>query len=84
MFSWSLVGFSFAVVAAVGVENDSFDNTRTLAKLAGAPVEVFAARTGAVEHLRRGNVVNRAAQIPRGVGVQISEWRILLAGLVIR
>jgi hypothetical protein len=29
------------------------------------------------------DVVDRAVQIPRGVGVQICEWRILLAGLVV-
>jgi hypothetical protein len=33
------MGFGFAVVAAVGVDDDSFDHTRTLAKLAGAAVE---------------------------------------------
>jgi hypothetical protein len=38
------MGFGFAVVAAVGVMDDSFDDTRTLAKLAGATVEMFAAR----------------------------------------
>jgi DNA polymerase-4 len=54
-----------------------------LAKLAGAAVEMLAARTGAVEHLRRRDVVNRAAHIPRGVGVQVSERRILLAGLMV-
>ena len=75
--------FGFAVVAATGVVDDSFDDTRTLAQLAGAAVEVPAARTGAVEHLRRGDVVNRAAQIPRGVSVQVRERRILLARLVI-
>ena len=57
------MGFGFAVVAAVGVMDDSFDDTRTLAEFAGAAVEVFAARTGAVEHLRRRNVVDRAAKI---------------------
>ena len=35
------MGFGFAVVAAVGVENDSFDDARTLTKLAGAAVEVL-------------------------------------------
>jgi hypothetical protein len=44
------MGFGFAVVAAVGVEDNSFDDTRTLSKFADAAVEVFAARTGAVEH----------------------------------
>ena len=57
------MGFGFGVVAAVGVENDSFDDTRTLAKLAGTPVEVFTARTGTVEHLRRGDVVGSAAEV---------------------
>jgi hypothetical protein len=42
----------FAVFSAVGVMDDSFNDTWTLAKLASAAVEVFAAGTGAVEHLR--------------------------------
>ena len=82
LVSW-VNGFGFAVVAAVGVMDDSFDDARTLAQLAGATVEVFAARTGAVEHLRRGDVVNRAAEIARRVGVEVGERRILLAGLVV-
>ncbi len=73
----------FAVFTAVGVMDDSLDNTWPLAKLAGAAVEVFAARTGVIEHSRRGHVVDSAAQIPREVGVQVGKWRILLAGLVV-
>ena len=63
--------------------DDSFDDTRTLAELAGAAVEVLAARTGAVEHLRRRDVVDRAAEVARRVGVEIGERRILLARLMV-
>ena len=45
----------------------------------GALVEMLAAGTAAIEHLRRSDVVNRAAQVATGVGVKISEGRILLA-----
>jgi len=75
------VGFFFG--RTIGVMDDAFDNALALAKFAGAAVEMLAARTGAVEHLRRRDVVNRAAHIPRGVGVQVSERRILLAGLMV-
>ena len=74
------MGFGFAVVAAVGVVDDSFDDTRTLTKLAGAAVEVFTARTGAVENLRRRDVVDRAAAVARRVGMQISAT---FAGVVV-
>ena len=43
--------FGFADFTAVGVENDSFDDAGALAQFPGAAVEVFAARTGAIEHL---------------------------------
>jgi hypothetical protein len=46
------MSFGFAVVAAIAVVDDSFDDTRTLSQLAGTAVEVLAARTGAVEHFR--------------------------------
>jgi hypothetical protein len=44
---------------------------------------VFTARTAAIEHLARGDVMNRAAEIPAGVGVEIGERRILLPALVV-
>ena len=49
-----------------------------LAEFAGAFVEVFAAGRTAIEHFARRNVVDRAAKISPGVGVKISERRILL------
>ena len=73
----------FAVFTAVGVENDAFDNAGALAEFPGAAVEVFAARTGAIEHFGRGDIVDRAADIAGRVGVQIRERRILLARLMV-
>ena len=75
--------FGFVVLAWIGVMDDSLDDAGTLAEFAGAAVEVFAAGTGSIEHFRRGDVVNRAAEIARRVGVQVGERRILLAGLMV-
>ena len=57
--------------APVRMKDDAFNDAGALAELAGALVEVLPARTGAVEHLRRGNVVNGTAKITVGVGVQV-------------
>ena len=59
--------------------DDALDDVGTFTKFAGAFVEVFAAGRTAIKHLARRNVVNRTAKIPAGIGVKISEWRILLA-----
>ena len=59
------MSFGGAVFAWIRVMDDSFDHTRALAEFAGAAVEVFTARTGAVEHLGRGDIVNRAADVAR-------------------
>src|SRR5215204_2134170 len=50
-------------------ENDAFDDAGALAPFASALVEVFSARTGAIEHFRRSEVVDGAAKIAVGVSV---------------
>jgi len=45
---WSFVVFSFWFGRAIGVEDDSLDDTRTLAEFAGAAVEMFAAGRTAI------------------------------------
>src|SRR6185437_1387802 len=75
------VGFLFC--PAIDVKDDVLDDARTLAKLTGAAVEMLAARTGAVEHFWRRNVVNRTTEISRRVGMEICERRILLARLMV-
>ena len=60
--------------------NDSFDDAWALPQLAGASIKMFSARTGAVEHLRRRNVVDRAAEGAGGVGVQVGEHAALSLG----
>ena len=62
--------------------DDALDDVGTLAKFAGALVEMFAAGRTAIEHLRRRDVVDRAAEVAGRVGVQIGERRKLLAGLM--
>ena len=57
----------------VVVGDDALDDVGTLAKFAGALVEMLAAGRTAIEHLARRNVVSRAAEISAGVGMKISE-----------
>ena len=61
------------VLPAIGVLNDALDDALALAKLAGAAVKVFAAGRTAIEHLRRRDVVDCAAHIPGGIGVEVGE-----------
>ncbi len=68
----------------MGVGDDALDNVGTLAQFAGAFVEMLAAGRTAIEHLARRDVVNRAAEIPAGVGVEIGERRVFLTGLMVR
>src|ERR1041385_7227104 len=56
---------------------------RAATHLAGATVKVLAARTGAVEHFWRCDVVGSAAKIPRRIRVQISERRIPSTALMV-
>ena len=55
------------------MSDDALDDVRTFTQFAGAFVEVFAAGRTAIKHLARRNVVNRAAKISAGVGVEIGE-----------
>ena len=63
--------------------DDAFDDVGGCAQLAGALVEMFAAGRTAIEHFRRGNVVDSPAQVADRVGVKVSERGIFLAGLMI-
>ena len=64
VFHKRIVVIRFSLVW-IGVGDDALDDVGTLAQFAGAFVEMFAAGRTAIEHLRRRDVVDRAAKVPR-------------------
>ena len=61
---WSVIRCGLRVGVAARELDNALHDIGALAQFARAFVEVFAARTGTVEHFRRGDVVGSAAEIP--------------------
>jgi hypothetical protein len=67
-----------------GEGDDAFNNILAALEFPRSAVKMFSARTAAIEHLGRRDVVNRSVDGAIGVKVHVGKGRVFLAGLVIR